>query len=304
MASRITAATCRTLGRLPQTSAKNSSFQDGPRAPRRPQSRSRRAAPCSPLPARRGPVADPLPRLSRRPGGAQPRGAPACAGGPDWAARRVPAKSPALPRPPAGMSDGDNRCERGVRGCSGVPEFGASGPRGQRLPLETALLAPQQPREVAPRPASCSLVKPGVTSPTSPSRRLSPKGEKRGRRAVHGALHNRPRSPPQPSEGRRRWPLSRALVRTPHAHPDLPHALPLRRPSSATPAPAETARPRRSPASGARPPRRLRRRRCSSPPPRVAGSGPGSERAPLQLPVPPSPPGGVSVGNRGVASVV
>lgn len=124
------------------------------------------------------------------------------------------------------MSDGDNRCERGVRGCSGVPEFGASGPRGQSLPLETALLALHQLREVTPRRASCSLVKPEVTSPTSPTADFSSKGEKRGRRAVHGALHNWPRSPPQPSEGRRQWPLSRALVRTPHAHPDLPHALP------------------------------------------------------------------------------
>lgn len=136
---------------------------------------------------RRGPAAEAAAaarRCSAARGPREPRGAPACGGrrGPEWAARRVLAKPPALPRPLAGMSDGDNRCKRGVRGFSGVPEFGASGPRGQSLTLETALLALHQPSEVAPQPASCSLVKPEVTStsrnPPVLGAEFSPKGRR------------------------------------------------------------------------------------------------------------------------------
>lgn len=115
--------------------------------------------------------------------------------------------------------------------------------------------------------------------------------------------------PSRPKAGKRgsRTELS---VRTPHSRPDVPHALQLRRPSSAstshsrnsparTPprltAPARTAvrRPRRGRLPPAPTPRPTPT--TPAPPPRVAGSGPGSEPESLQLPPPPSPPGGESL---------
>lgn len=168
--------------------------------------------------------------------------------------------------------------QSGVRGFSGAPEFGASGPGGQTLTRQTGLLAPHQPSsEIAPQPASRTLVKPEVTSTslTSPRRQLSSKGEERERRSVHGALHNRSLSPPQPSESRQAWLQNRALG---------PHTpLPSRRAARSA---AETAqlsehqpqpkltRPHPSPAYCARP------HRC--PPPKA--------RSPASRPHPPPDP--------------
>lgn len=131
-------------------------------------------------------------------------------------------------------------------------------PGSHTLTLQTGLLAPHQPSEVAPQQASCTLVKPEVTStsrnPPVPEANFSPKRRRKGVKGVRcmelcitvrSLLPSRPKTG---ESGSRREPSLRTL----HARPDLLYALPLRRPSSATPGhrrnpPARTAvhRPRR-----------------------------------------------------------
>lgn len=134
-----------------------------------------------------------------------------CATGPGQAAR--------LPRPPVWMSDGHNRCSTAS---TASPE-----PRsleGQSLTLETAVLASHQPSDVAPQRASCTLVKPEVTSasgkPPVSDADFSPKG-RRGKgvrcmepcRTVRSLLPSRPKAVES-------GPRAEPSIRTPHARPD------------------------------------------------------------------------------------
>ena len=77
-------------------------------------------------------------------------------GGPRTSLPRRPARS-------AGMSDGDNRCDAASAASPEPPSLARQAPGGQTLTLQTGLLAPHQPSEVAPQQASCTLVKPEVT---------------------------------------------------------------------------------------------------------------------------------------------
>lgn len=113
-------------------------------------------------------------------------------------------------------------------------------PGSHTLTLQTGLLAPHQPSEVAPQQASCTLVKPEVTSTSRnspvPEANFSPKGRRKGVigvRCMELCITVRSLLPSRPKTGEsgsRREPSLRTL----HARPDLLYALPLKRPSSAT----------------------------------------------------------------------
>lgn len=145
--------------------------------------------------------------------------------------------------------------------------------------------------------------------PTSPRSQLFSKGEERERRVVHGALHSRSLSLPQPSESRREWLQNRAL--DPHtSRPPRPAArsapetaqLGDHRP------PPKPARPRPSRACGARPHRHPPPEATSSAPPYPREwqvQAPGSSLRPCSCHRRRRRQGEkVSVGKRGVASWV
>lgn len=129
-----------------------------------------------------------------------------------------------------------------------------------------------------PQAASCTLVKPEVTSfsrkPPVPEAHFSPNERReKGVRCMELCITFRSLLPSRPKPGESR-PRPEPWIQTPHALPDLLHALPLRRPSSATQGYRRNppARPRPTPACSALPPRHPPRRRLPLPTPARPGS--------------------------------